>query len=109
MTRKEGRRDTSEYRKKASKVREPTLWRMRLSKGYELGTARRGTSEGMERTQPSEGVTSLWFSQCKLWEPALSGDRISHSALSCLVIILVVSVSICDRLTNWLVSSLLIA
>jgi len=54
-------------------------------------------------------VTGLWFSQCKSWELALSGDRISHSALSCFVTVLVVSVSVCDRLTNWLVSSLLIA
>ena len=38
-----------------------------------------------------------------------SGDHISHSALSVFVIILVVSVSVCDRLTNWLVSSLLMA
>jgi len=54
-------------------------------------------------------VTGLWFSQCKSWELALSGDCISHSALSVFVIVLVVLVSICDRLTNWLVSSLLIA
>ena len=39
----------------------------------------------------------------------LSSDHISHSALVWFVIVLVVSVSICDRLTNWLVSSLLIA
>ena len=60
-------------------------------------------------TNKGKSVTSLWFSQYKSWELALSGDCISHSASSCFVTVLVVSVSVCDRLTNWLVSSLLIA
>jgi len=66
------------------------------------------TEDGVGMPTCTVAVTSLWYSQCKLWELALSGDHISHSASSCFVTVLVVSVSVCDRLTNWLVSSLLI-